>query len=114
MTSTEIDEKVLQLEQEKKALLKMKSEQNEYAMVDKLLSEFDFKKAVEVIKFLGNNNVTEEDLRMEAKRLFNGIISFQNLSAKSEYLYVKRNVEIDTIRLSLSLNLFEKYCFVEK
>jgi hypothetical protein len=114
MTNTEIDEKVFQLEQEKNALLKMKSEQNEYAMVDKLLTEFNFKKAVDVINFLGDNNVTEEDLRMEAKRLFNGIISFENLSAKSAYLLVKRNVEIDTIRFSLSLNLFEKYCFVEK
>lgn len=113
MTNLEIDEKVFLLEQEKNTLLKMKSEQNEYAMVDKLLADFDFKKTTEVISFLGNS-VSEEDLLLEAKRLFNGVIVYENLSAKSEYLQVKRHVEKDLVRFSISLNLFEKYCFVEK
>ena len=38
----------------------------------KLLADFDFKKTTEVISFLGNS-VSEEDLLLEAKRLFNGV-----------------------------------------
>lgn len=113
MTNLEIDEKVFLLEQEKNALLKLKNEQNEYSMVNKLLSDFDFKKTAEVISFLGDF-VSDVSLEIEAKRLLNSLITYGNPSAKSKYLQARRLVEVDTVKFSLSLNLFEKYSFCEK
>lgn len=101
-----IEEKLIELEVEKKKLLETKYVYNAYCVTDEIINNFNFEKVLKVLSFLGyNTNISE--LKTMARELFNRTIQYEYMSANTDWLKVERiKIDENTFTYTLSLNLY--------
>lgn len=101
-----IEDKLNELEAERKKLLETKYIYNAYSVTSEIIDNFNFEKVLKVLSFLGyNTNISE--LKTMARELFNRTIQYEYMSANTDWLKVERiKIDENTFNYTLSLNLY--------